>query len=98
MLFFSLAILASSTLAAAAALAQSYQPTWAHFATEEANKVAPFYDLSRFGIQGGQFPKTYDLLNGTAIVYNAEASWKTFQEILAGKHDRTNIPDKSTNI
>jgi hypothetical protein len=92
MQFLALALLALPALVAAAPT-QTYTPSWSHFATEEANKNAPFYDLTEYGIKNGVLPKNYNLANGTGIVYDANASWELFQEVLAGKWNRTNVPD-----
>ncbi|KAL2061405.1 hypothetical protein VTL71DRAFT_7678 [Oculimacula yallundae] len=64
-----------------------FEPTFAHFSTEAANKGAPSFDLSPWGYSntGGALPRAYDLSSGANLTYVPEKSWERFLEIKAGR-------------
>lgn len=67
--------------------AASYEVTFhEHFATEELNKAAPYYDLSIWGYYGGQLPKVYDITNSN-YTYVPELSFQEFNDIISGKQN-----------
>ena len=78
------------------AVQASYEVSFhTHFANEAANKAAPYYNLSQYGILGGQLPKVYNLGNSTPV-YDAEASFHEFQDILSGKSN-VSFPKTTTH-
>lgn len=81
-------ILAGISLVSTSPTPSPFNPSRAHFASEDINKAAPFYDLSAFGVHTGQLPRVYDISTGN-FTYLPDASYDMFLEVKAGLRNLT---------
>ncbi len=75
------ALLVFATLVAA----NTYDVTFANFASHEANLRSAYYDLSAWGLHGGQLPKVYKVNSNRTFDYMPDESYTEFKNILEGK-------------